>query len=962
MANKLVYFFGNGKAEGNADMRAELGGKGANLAEMTNIGVPVPPGFTISTDVCKMFYDNNRKYPAGLKEAVAANLAKLEKAFGKKLGDPNDPLLVSVRSGAAVSMPGMMDTILNLGLNDKSVEGLAKKTDNPRFAWDAYRRFIQMFSDVAMGIDHDKFEAIIDEVKSHKGKKLDTELDTAELQEIVQKYKVLYRTEKKEEFPQDPVKQMWAAIDAVFGSWMNPRAIKYRELNSIKGLKGTAVTVMAMVFGNMGNDSGTGVCFSRNASTGENKFYGEYLINAQGEDVVAGIRTPKDMSQLAKENPKIYAELVKIRNNLEKHYRDMQDMEFTIQQGKLYMLQCRNGKRTGAAAVKMAVDMVAEKLITKETAINRVEPQHIDQLLHPAFNKAALANATKIASGLNASPGAACGQIVFTAADAEEWHKNGKKVLLVRKETSPDDIAGMVASQGILTATGGRTSHAAVVARGMGTPCVSGVEAIKFVDSKTISIDGKSFKEGDYLSIDGTTGYVYAGQIATEPATLSKELETFLKWCDEVRNSSVRTPAVGAKITGFGVRANGDQPVDAENAFRFGAEGIGLCRTEHMFFDPKKLPYFQAMIGSDTTEMREKALEKILPLQKNDFAGIFKAMKGKPVIIRFLDPPLHEFTPKDKNGLNEVVNVIKELGYKIDASTLEARFADLHESNPMMGHRGCRLAITYPEIFKMQTEAVVLAAIECQKSGIKCQPNIMIPIVGEPNELSTIRAECEEVIARVQKEKGVKVNVNIGTMIEIPRAALLSGEIVKSADFYSFGTNDLTQMTFGYSRDDAAKFLDAYYTRNILEDDPFKTIDQNGVGQLIKMAVNAARSVKADFHCGICGEHGGDPETIKFCYEAGLNYVSCSPFRVPIARLAAAQAVLAAKAAKKAPAKKAAAKKPAAKKAVAKKAAAKKAPAKKAVAKKATAKKAPAKKATAKKATAKKATKKTSKK
>ena len=947
MANKLVYFFGNGKAEGNADMRAELGGKGANLAEMTNIGVPVPPGFTISTDVCKMFYDNNRKYPEGLKDAVAKNLAKLEKAFGKKLGDPNDPLLVSVRSGAAVSMPGMMDTILNLGLNDKSVEGLAKKTDNPRFAWDAYRRFIQMFGDVAMGVDHDKFEEIIDEVKSHKGKKLDTELDTAELQEIVAKYKVLYKKSTGTDFPQDPVKQMWHAIDAVFGSWMNPRAIKYRELNAIKGLKGTAVTVMAMVFGNMGNDSGTGVCFSRNASTGENKFYGEYLINAQGEDVVAGIRTPKDMVELEKENPKIYAELVKIRNNLEKHYKDMQDMEFTIQQGKLYMLQCRNGKRTGAAAVKMAVDMVAEKLITKEMAINRVEPQHIDQLLHPTFNKAALANAVKVASGLNASPGAACGQIVFTAAEAEEWNKAGKKVLLVRKETSPDDIAGMVASQGILTATGGRTSHAAVVARGMGTPCVCGVEAIKFLDSKTISIDGKKYKEGDYLSIDGSTGFVYAGQVTTEPATLSKELDTFLGWCDEIRNNSVRTPSVGAKIKGFGVRANGDQPVDAENAFRFGAEGIGLCRTEHMFFDPAKLPYFQAMIASDTKEIREKALADILPLQKKDFVGIFKAMKGHPVIIRFLDPPLHEFTPKDKASLNEVVKILKDQGVKVDASTLEARFNALHESNPMMGHRGCRLAITYPEIFEMQTEAVVLAAIECQKAGIKCQPNIMIPIVGEPNELATIRSECEAVIARVQKEKGVKVNVNIGTMIEIPRAALLSDQVVKSADFYSFGTNDLTQMTFVYSRDDAAKFLDAYYSRNILEDDPFKTLDKNGVGALIKLAVEKARSVKPDFHCGICGEHGGDPESIKFCYEAGLNYVSCSPFRVPIARLAAAQAVLADKAAKKPAAKKVPAKKPAAKKPEA--AVAKKAPAAKTAEKKVPAAKKPAAKKTTKK-------------
>ena len=931
MAKKLVYFFGNGDADGDESMRAELGGKGANLAQMAKapLSLPVPPGFTITTDVCQEYYKLGRKYPADLEAQVDKFLAKLEKAMGKKLGDENDPLLVSVRSGAAISMPGMMDTILNLGLNDKAVEGLAKKTGNEKFAYDAYRRFIQMYGDVAMGVDHDKFEAILESVKNKAGVKSDQELSVENLKEVVAKYKEMYKKEKGEAFPQDAKKQMWGAIGAVFGSWMNERAIKYRQLNNIKEgtLKGTAVTVMAMVFGNKGDTSGTGVCFSRDPSTGENVFMGEYLMNAQGEDVVAGIRTPQKLSELEKTNKKIYDELCKIRARLEKHYKDMQDMEFTVEEGKLYMLQCRNGKRTGAAAVKIAVDMVAEKLITKDMAINRVEPQHVDQLLHPTFNKAELAKGIKIASGLNASPGAACGQIVFTAAAAEEWAKAGKKVLLVRKETSPDDIAGMVAAEGILTATGGRTSHAAVVARGMGTPCVCGVEAIKILDAKTISVDGKKYKEGDFLSIDGSTGAVYAGQIATEDAKLSKELDTFLGWCDEVRNNSVRTPAVGAKIKGFGVRANGDQPVDAENAFKFGAEGIGLCRTEHMFFDPAKLPYFQAMIACDTKEMREKALKDILPLQKKDFVGIFKAMKGQPVIIRFLDPPLHEFTPKDKASINEVVKILKAQGVKMDAATLEARFNTLHESNPMMGHRGCRLAITYPEISMMQTEAVVLAAIECQKAGIKCQPNIMIPIVGEPRELATIRSECESVIARVQKEKGVKVNVTIGTMIEIPRAAILSDEVVKSADFYSFGTNDLTQMTFGYSRDDAGKFLDAYYTRNILDDDPFKTLDKNGVGELIKMAVNKARSVKADFHCGICGEHGGDPESIKFCYEAGLNYVSCSPFRVPIARLAAAQAVLASKAAtkpaaKKAPAKKAAAKpaaKPAAKKAPAKK-------------------------------------------
>jgi len=888
---KLVYFFGNGKADGDATMRADLGGKGANLAEMTNIGIPVPPGFTISTDVCKMFYENNKQYPAELKDEVAKNLAKLEETFGKKLGDENDPLLVSVRSGAAVSMPGMMDTILNLGLNDKSVEGLEKKTNNPRFAWDAYRRFIQMFGDVAMGVDHDKFEAIIDEVKSHKGKKLDTELDTDELKEIVTKYKEMYKKETGNDFPQDPKAQMWHAIDAVFGSWNNERAIKYRELNNIKHLKGTAVTVMAMVFGNMGNDSGTGVCFSRNASTGENKFYGEYLMNAQGEDVVAGIRTPQEIDQVERENPEIYKELLEIRDKLEQHYHDMQDMEFTVQQGKLYFLQCRNGKRTGAAAVKMAVDMVAEGLIDKKTAINRVEPQHIDQLLHPAFNKAALSKGVKIAEGLNASPGAACGQIVYTAEDAEKWAKEGKKVLLVRKETSPDDIAGMVAAQGILTSTGGRTSHAAVVARGMGTPCVSGCEAVRFIDAKTISVGSKQYKEGDWLSIDGTTGYVYEGQIATEDATFSPELETFMNWCDEIRNGSVRN-IDGHEIKGFGVRANGDQPIDAEHAFKFGAEGIGLCRTEHMFFDPAKLVYFQAMIGSDTTEMREKALEKILPLQRKDFTGILKAMQGKPVVIRFLDPPLHEFIPRDADGTAKVQAVLKEEGTDIDLATLTAKFESLKEFNPMLGHRGCRLAITYPEIYKMQTRAVALAALETEKSGVKAAPYIMIPIVGEPKELATIRKECEEVIASVEKESGTKLDIEIGTMIEVPRAAILSGEIVKHADFYSFGTNDLTQMTFGFSRDDAGKFLGSYYSRNILEDDPFKTLDENGVGFLIKHAVKEARAVKSDFHCGICGEHGGDPETIDFCYRAGLNYVSCSPYRVPIARLAAAQAVI----------------------------------------------------------------------
>ena len=960
---KLVYFFGKGKAEGNADMRAELGGKGANLAEMTNIGVPVPPGFTISTDVCKMFYDNNRKYPEELYADVATNLAKLERAFGKKLGDPEDPLLVSVRSGAALSMPGMMDTILNLGLNDKSVLGLAKKTNNPRFAWDAYRRFIQMFGDVAMGVPHEEFEKILSNAKAQKGKKLDNELDTSELQEIVASYKALYKQTTNTDFPQEPDKQMWHAINAVFGSWMNDRAIKYRELNNIKGLKGTAVTVMAMVFGNMGNDSGTGVCFSRDPATGENVFMGEYLVNAQGEDVVAGIRTPQEISQLKKEMPKVYDQLLKIRNNLEKHYRDIQDMEFTVQQGTLYMLQCRNGKRTGAAAVKIAVDLVTEKLITKEEAVMRVEAGQIDQLLHPMLDTEAAKRAIVIAEGLNASPGAGCGQIVFTADEAEKQAKAGKKVLLVRKETSPDDIAGMVASQGILTATGGRTSHAAVVARQMGKPCVSGVEAITFVNG-AISIQGKTYAEGEWLTIDGTTGKVYAGQIPTKSPEISGDFGKFMKWCDEIRNASVRKFGK-TTIKGFGVRANADQPDQAQAAFDFGAEGIGLCRTEHMFFDPAKLVYFQAMIGCDTTEMRKKTLEKILPLQKKDFVGIFEAMKGKPVIIRFLDPPLHEFIPKDDESTLKVQRVLRESGMEVSLETLSARFNGLKEFNPMLGHRGCRLTITYPEIYAMQTRAVTLAAIECKKRGISVHPLIMIPIVSEPTELAIIRKECEEVIAAVEKEQSMKVAIEIGTMIEVPRAALLAGKVAEHADFFSFGSNDLTQMTFGFSRDDAGKFLDAYYQRNILEDDPFKTLDENGVGQLVKMAVEDARATKPNFHIGICGEHGGDPQTIDFCYRAGLDYVSCSPYRVPIARLSAAQATVRsiqkAKAEKKVASVKKASVAKTTKKTVTKKVAASKATAKKSAVKKAT--KTTAKSTTpAKKSTSAKATKKTAKK
>ncbi|MBQ5490707.1 MAG: pyruvate, phosphate dikinase [Treponema sp.] len=956
---KYVYFFGDGDAEGDESMRAELGGKGANLAQMAKkpLSLPVPSGFTISTDVCQAYYKLGKDYPAGLKDEVAKYLAKLEKSMGKKLGDEHDPLLVSVRSGAAISMPGMMDTILNLGLNDKSVLGLAHKTDNPRFAWDAYRRFIQMFGDVAMGVEHAKFEAIIDEVKSHRGIKQDTELNVNELQEIVQKYKVLYKNEKGEDFPQDPKAQMWAAIGAVFGSWMNPRAIKYRELNNIKegALKGTAVTVMAMVFGNKGETSGTGVCFSRDPSNGDKIFMGEYLMNAQGEDVVAGIRTPQKLSQLKEANPKIYEQLDNIRERLEKHYRDMQDMEFTVEEGKLYMLQCRNGKRTGAAAVKIAVDLVKEKLLTKEQALLRVEPEQLDQLLHPALDPKVVKTTQEIAKGLNASPGAGSGQIVFTADEAEAWAKDGKKVILVRKETSPEDIAGMVAAQGILTSTGGRTSHAAVVARGMGKPCVSGCEAVKFTGRDEVTIGTKVLKKGDSITIDGTSGKVYAGVLPVVPATISGELETFLSWADEVRANSVRTTASGKKVKGFGVLANAEQN-EAPSAFKFGANGIGLCRTEHMFFDPDKLPSFRRMILADTTEARKAALAKILPLQQADFYEIIKTMEGRPVTIRLLDPPLNEFVPKP-SATSEIDALAREFG--MDKSKLEVKINALQEANPMLGHRGVRVAVTYPEVYEMQVEAIALATAEAQKKGLKHDVRIMIPNVVSVNEFTQVRAQAEAVIAKVNKEKGTNLKFQIGTMIEFPRAALTADKIAEHADFFSFGTNDLTQTTFGFSRDDYGKFIECYLKGNLLEEDPFKQLDPEGPGALMRIAEEKGRSVKADLHLGICGEHGGDPASIALCYDIGLNYVSCSPFRVPLARLAGAQAVIkaanAAKpAAKKAPAKKAAAK-PAAKKAVAKKAPAKKAAAKKAPAKKAAAKKAPAKKAVAKKAPAKKA-------
>ena len=883
--SQFVYFFGDGKAEGDAKMKNELGGKGANLAEMTNLGIPVPPGFTISTEVCKLFYENDKNYPEGLREEVAKNLEKLEKLMGKKLGDEKDPLLVSVRSGAAISMPGMMDTILNLGMNDKAVVGVSELTGNPRFAWDSYRRFIQMFGDVAMGVPSEAFEDAIDEIKKEKNVTLDTDLDVVDLQKLVANYKNIYKKHTGNDFPQDPIEQMWGAINAVFGSWMNDRAIKYRSLNNIKGLAGTAVNIQSMVFGNFGDDSGTGVCFSRDPSTGVNQFYGEYLMNAQGEDVVAGIRTPAKIDKLEQENKEVFEQLVAIRDNLEKHYRDMQDMEFTVQQGKLFILQTRNGKRTGQAAVKCAVDMVEEKLITKEEALLRVSPDQLDQLLHPMINPKTIKSVEALTKGLNASPGAACGQIVYTADEADAWVQQGKKVILVRKETSPEDITGMVVSEGILTSTGGMTSHAAVVARGLGTPCVCGASEVVFVDNK-VKIGNKTYKKGDFITIDGSTGFVYDGKLDLIDPEISAELNTFLGWCDEIRNSSVRKIG-GTKIEGFSVRANADQPNDAKNAFEFGAEGIGLCRTEHMFFDKDKLIHFRAMIASDTQEQRKDALKNILPLQKKDFIGIFEAMNGRPVTIRLLDPPLHEFIPHTDK---ETAELAKHM--KVNKKVLKAKLDTLHEMNPMLGHRGCRLAITYPEIYEMQVEAIALAAAECVKNNIPVNPEIMIPIVCDSKELEIIRKRSESIIEKVLSENGTKFEIKIGSMIEVPRAALMAGKLANFADFFSFGTNDLTQMTFAFSRDDSGKFLPEYMNKDILENDPFKTLDEDGVGELVNYAREKARGVKPEIKLGICGEHGGDPQTIDFCYRAGLNYVSCSPYRVPIARLAAAQAVI----------------------------------------------------------------------
>ena len=881
---KFIYFFGDGKAEGDASKKQLLGGKGANLAEMTNLGIPVPPGFTISTEVCDAFYKNDRQYPEGLDAELKSTLAKLEKLMGKKLGDPKDPLLVSVRSGAAVSMPGMMDTILNLGMNDAAVEGLSAITGNPRFAWDAYRRFIQMFSNVALGMDINVFEDILEDMREKKGVENDNELSAEDLQELVTLYKVAFKGNQNEDFPQDPVAQLQAAIDAVFGSWNNPKAIKYREINGIKALKGTAVNVQSMVFGNFGDDYGTGVCCSRDPSTGENYFYGEYLMNAQGEDVVAGIRTPEKLSKLAKQDENIYGQLVAIKDKLETHYRDMQDMEFTIQQGTLYILQTRNGKRTGASGVKVAVDMAKAGLITKEEAMFRVEAEQLDKLFHPMIDPKVKKTLKPLAKGLNASPGAATGKIVFTAEDAELWVERGDtKVMLVRKETSPDDIGGMHVAQGILTSTGGMTSHAAVVARGMGRPCVAGCKDI-VISGKTMKVQGKEFKEGEWITIDGTTGEVFKGQVETIPPEMSDELTDFLAWADDIRLADERK---GLAQKGFLVRTNADQPEDAKLARSLGAEGIGLCRTEHMFFDAGKLEHFQEMIVADTTEGRKKALSSILNLQKADFKGIFKAMSGLPVTVRLLDPPLHEFVPQTDEDIKKIAAMAG-----ITAEALEEKIEALHEHNPMLGHRGCRLGVTYPEIYDMQVEAIISAAVEVEAEGEKVLPEIMIPLVGSWQELKILRDNAEAVIEKVFEKTNKRVEYKIGTMIEIPRAALTADEVAEHADFFSFGTNDLTQMTYGFSRDDAGAFLPSYISQGILEKDPTASLDQTGVGKLVSMAADLGRGIKADLKLGICGEHGGDPASIDFCYRTNLNYVSCSPFRVPIARHAAAQAVL----------------------------------------------------------------------
>ena len=904
MSVKRIYTFGNGQAEGKADMRNLLGGKGANLAEMNLIGVPVPPGFTITTDTCNEYFEKGKnEVVALLKDEVVKSVAHIEGLMNSKFGDAENPLLVSVRSGARASMPGMMDTILNLGLNDAVVAGLAKKTGNERFAYDSYRRFVQMYGDVVLGMkpvnkeDIDPFESIIEKVKAQRGITLDNELTVDELKQLVTLFKEAIKNQTGKDFPNDPMEQLWGAICAVFDSWMNERAILYRKMEGIPAEWGTAVTVMAMVFGNMGDTSATGVCFSRDAATGENIFNGEYLVNAQGEDVVAGIRTPQQITKEGSQRwakqqcieeevraskypsmeeamPEIYAQLNALQEKLEKHYHDMQDMEFTVQEGKLWFLQTRNGKRTGTAMVKIAMDLLAEGEIDEKTALERCEPNKLDELLHPVFDKQALAQAKVLTRGLPASPGAACGQIVFFADDAKEWHDAGHQIVMVRIETSPEDLAGMSAAEGILTARGGMTSHAAVVARGMGKCCVSGAGAIN-VDYKTrtVEIDGVVLKEGDYISINGSTGEVYFGQVKTKPAEVSGDFAKLMDLCN--------------KYTKLVVRTNADTPHDAEVARNFGAVGIGLCRTEHMFFEADKIKAMREMILSDNQEGRKKALAKLLPFQQKDFYGILKAMDGHPVNIRLLDPPLHEFVPHDLAGQQTMAD---EMG--VSVQKIQQRVNSLSEANPMLGHRGCRLGNTYPEITEMQTRAILGAAIQLKKEGFDPHPEIMVPLIGIVNEFDLQEKVIRDTAKELFEQEGIEIPFKVGTMIEIPRAALTADYIAKKAEYFSFGTNDLTQMTFGYSRDDIASFLPVYLEKKILNVDPFQVLDQNGVGQLVKMAVEKGRSTRPDLKCGICGEHGGEPSSVKFCHRVGLNYVSCSPFRVPIARLAAAQAAV----------------------------------------------------------------------
>ncbi|MBS4804357.1 MAG: pyruvate, phosphate dikinase [Clostridium sp.] len=866
---KYVYLFN----EGNGSMKNLLGGKGANLSEMILLGIPVPQGFTVTTEACNKYYEDGKVISEEVIEEIHQKITELEKITGKEFGSLTKPLLVSVRSGARVSMPGMMDTVLNLGLNDKSVVAMADLTGNPRFAYDSYRRFIQMFSDVVMDIEKRLFENLIDEMKEEKGVELDTDLTADDLKELVEKYKQLYKKEMGTDFPQDPKTQLIESITAVFRSWDNPRAIVYRRLNDIPGEWGTAVNVQEMVFGNKGETSGTGVVFSRDPATGENVIYGEYLMNAQGEDVVAGIRTPLPIAKLEEQNPEIYKQFTDIVHTLEHHYKDMQDMEITIEEGKLYFLQTRNGKRTAQAALKIAVDLVEEGMLTKEEAILKVEPNQLDSLLHPAFHTEDLKKAIPIAKGLPASPGAACGKIAFTAEEAKERNEKGESVVLVRLETSPEDIEGMIAAKGILTVRGGMTSHAAVVARGMGTCCVAGCGTLKVnEEAKTLEVDGKVYTADDFISIDGSTGNIYGEAVNTVTPEISGHFATFMGWADEIRKLKVRT--------------NADSPRDTKQAMEFGAEGVGLCRTEHMFFAEDRIMAVREMIVAKSEEQRRKALEKLLPMQKEDFVGIYEALEGKPATIRFLDPPLHEFLPHNDEDIHALANDLD-----ITFEELKATVNELHEFNPMMGHRGCRLAVSYPEIAEMQTRAVIEAAIEVKNNkGYDIVPEIMIPLIGEIKELKYVKDVVVNTAKEVMEEKGVQLNYKVGTMIEIPRAALTADEIAKEADFFSFGTNDLTQMTFGFSRDDAAKFLADYYEKKIYEQDPFAKLDQTGVGALVKIATEKGRSVKSDLKIGICGEHGGDPSSVTFCHNIGLDYVSCSPFRVPIARLAAAQA------------------------------------------------------------------------